>query len=518
MSQDHLGLFDTPPTRRQIQLSIAIVAALALAGLAIIPVANVRWPEVPAFVPVVNTVIVVGDIIIAAMFSAQAAIFRSRSLVALASGYLFIGLILIPQTLTFPGVFAPSGLLGADWSTAAWFAAIRRIALPFIPILYVVLRRDTASVGTEDDPKIALGLACGAGLAAAITLIVVLGQDYLPAFFNSRNGAIAWKIVVLSIVTIALSLTAMALVFRSRKSVLDMWLIVALASWIIQSVMNIPLHARYSVGWYALYLMMLVSNMIILVALIAESNRLYARLAMATAARNRERQAQRMSVDGVAAAISHEVGQPLTALSLNVTAALASLTANRPNVDKAIVALEEIQNSANRSFDVLKSIRSMFGREPGWAGELDLNDLVQGSISRLKRELAAARVALDVSLEPHLPPLTANRVQLQQVLDNLIVNALESLNSTRGRKRQVAVRTARGKWHVRLEVSDNGKRIAEEDKWRVFDTFQDGGSDTNGIRLSLCRTIVEEHGGRIWVTPGEKYGTTFHVELPSHAD
>jgi signal transduction histidine kinase len=100
-----------------------------------------------------------------------------------------------------------------------------------------------------------------------------------------------------------------------------MWLLVALSGWLIQSLLNILIQARFTAGWYGLFVMMLVANLIVMLALIAESNRLYARLALSTAARNRERETRLMSMDAVTAAISHEIGQPLTAVSLNASAA-----------------------------------------------------------------------------------------------------------------------------------------------------------------------------------------------------
>lgn len=518
MPQYYLGLFDTPPRRREVRIGIAVVALLFAAAILVYPVSDRLWPEVTAFVPVVDTVIVVGDVIIAANFFTQAAIFRSRSLSVLAAGYLFIGLVLIPQALTFPGAFSPIGLLGADLSTSAWFAATRRLAFPIIPILYVLIRNkeDSGSRNFDDDgtANVAIGVWVAVGLAGALTFGILAGQDFLPALFSSRADAIFVKILILNLSAITLTLTAFALVYRSRKCVLDVWLLVALASWLIQSFMNLPLHARFSIGWYALYTMMLMSNMIILVALIAESNRLYARLALATAARSRARQAERMSIDAVAAAISHEVGQPLTALSLNASAAMSSLRAKSPNVEKAIVAVGEIQESAKRSFDVLRSIRSMFSKQPGWASETDLNALIQQSLLRLEREMAAAKISAELDLDRDLPAIMANRVQLQHVVANLLVNAVESLNSIRGRRRRISVLSSTSGSHVSLEIGDNGASLTEEEAWSVFDAFQSSDSDSKGIRLSLCRTIVEEHGGRIWATPGEKQGMVFHVELP----
>jgi signal transduction histidine kinase len=517
MSQDHLGLFDTPPDRREVRFSVVIVALLFSVFIVILPLSGTRWGEVVAFIPVVDSIIFVGELIIATLLYAQAAIFRSRSLTILASGYLFLALLLIPHALTFPGAFSQDGLLNAGLSSTAWLSTVRRIAFPLAVIFYVGSGRPSRPTlpGTElPQPNIATGIAAAVALAAGATILTVSGHDLLPPLFTSRGDAVYSNVAIINALTIALTLVAMGLLFLRRKSVLDLWLLVALAAWLIQSLLNLPLRARFTVGWYSLYTMMLISHLIVLIALIAEVNRLYSRLALATAARNREREAQRMSMDAVAAAISHEVGQPLAAVSLNASAGLNWLTSPRPNVTKAIEALHAISDSGRRSFDVLKSIRAMFAKKPGWASELILNDVVHETVTSLDAELAGARVSLQLSLDEELPPIMANRVQLQHVVSNLIANAIESLSSTRGRRRRITIQSSHKDHSVLLEISDNGIGIAEDDTWRVFDAFQATSANGDGIRLSICRTIVEEHGGRIWASRGDDYGATFHVQLP----
>jgi signal transduction histidine kinase len=518
MSQDHLGLFDTPPDRREVRFGVAVVALLFAAFVVILPIGGTHLGETVAFMASVDSIIFVGELIIATLLYSQAAIFRSRSLTILASGYVFLALLQIPHVLTFPGAFSTEGLLNAGVSSTAWLSTIRRIAFPLVIILYGVFYqpdRPAPPEPAQNSPKIMTGLVAAVALAAAATSLALGGHDFLPPLFTNRGDAVYANVAIVNASTIALTIVAIALLSLRRKSVLDMWLLVALAAWLIQSLLNLPLRARFTVGWYSLYTMMLISHLVVLLALIAEVNRLYARLALATAARNRERDAQRMSMDAVAAAISHEVGQPLAAVSLNASAGLSWLTLAPPNVAKAIESLHAISDSGKRSFDVLKSIRAMFAKKPGWASELDLNELVLERVTSLERELAAARVSLHLSLEEQLPPLLANRVQLQHVVDNLIANAIDSLNSTRDRRRRISVRSSLSDHSVLLEVTDNGAGISEKDTWHVFDAFQGSDSNGNGIRLALCRTIVEEHGGRIWASQGDAAGATYHVKLPT---
>lgn len=518
MSADNLGLFDTPPGRREVQIGVIIVGLLLAASLAIFPIADTQWPAVPASIPVVEVAVLFGELIIAAVLYAQASIFRSRALTMLASGYVFTALLLVPHGLTFPGSIVPEGLFNAGFSTAAWLAVIRRIAYPIIVILYVLVEVDHVdgkALADRSSAKVPTGLAVACLLALVVSVATIAwGDAYFPSLYTSRLDVAYNNVSIVNLVTILLCLGGMFLLYTRGQSVLDLWLLVALAVWLLQSVVNLPTHHRYTLGWYALLLLMLISNLVVLLALIAESNRLYAKLALTSAARSREQQAERMSIDAVAAAVSHEVGQPLTALSLNASAAMASLNAEPPNVQKAIGAVAEVQESARRTFDVLRSIRSMFSKEPGWADETDINAVIEESLSQLQKEIVAAKIGVKLQLDKDLPAIMANRVQLQHVVGNLLVNAVESLSSTRSRRRRIVICSSAPGSNVLLEIADNGPGLSENETWHVFDAFQDNESDTKGIRLSLCRTIVEEHGGRIWVTPREKQGSTFHVELP----
>jgi len=141
----------------------------------------------------------------------------------------------------------------------------------------------------------------------------------------------------------------------------------------------------------------------------------------------------------------------------------------------------------------------------------------------LDRELAGHKVSLELELDEDLPPTSGSRVQIQRVLINLLTNAIESLGPTRGRSelmtrdrpRRIAIRSMPldGK-NVLVEISDTGVGIPPEKMPRIFDAFFTTKSTGTGLGLSLCRTIVEEHGGRLWASSGEEHGATFHLQLP----
>jgi signal transduction histidine kinase len=518
MSVTQLGLFDTPPNRAQARLGIVIVILIAAAFIATLPLGNLPLGEIRAFVPTMNAVILVGELIIAALLYAQASIFRSRALTILATCYVFTALLLLPHSLAFPGAFSPQGLLGGGVSTPTWIYMPRRAAFPLAALLYVWFRRRelTRQFGTERPAeKAALWAVAAIALAASVTLLATVGHDLLPPYYVDRNSMIYSYALMYELGMLALIAAAAITLFLSRRSVLDLWLLVALWACVIQSLLIMTLQGRFTVGLYCLHAMIMVSHLVVLLALIAESNWLYGRLALSTAARERERDARLMSMDAVTAAIAHEVGQPLTGLITNAMAGHCWVTRDRPDRAKAVAALRAVIEAGNRTNEVIKSIRATFAKGGARATEISLNALVRETAAFLERELAGEKVSLELTLDEALPPVLADRVQIQRVLVNLFTNAIDSLGATRSGPRRIAIRSAplNGR-EVLLEVSDNGIGIEPEEMTRIFEPFFTTKAKGTGLGLSLCRTIVEEHGGRLWASPGAARGATFHLQLP----
>lgn len=521
MSRDRLGLFDTPPDRYEIRFSLILVCLLftSLVILSVLPEA--RLQQIDAFIPMVDAIMFLGDMITATLLYVQALVFRSRALTVLASGFLFEALMLIAHVLTFPGAFAPAGLLGAGVNTTAWIANFWRAAPPIAIIIYVLLKQaDLADQPFSDRPpaKIAVGVFAAVVFAITITILTTRGHDLLPEIFVNNRDLNFANFHRTNGVLILLVVLALVALFPKRKSVLDMWLLVALSGWLAHALLNAQATGRFTVSFYCQFGLLLFSHLVVMLALIVESYRLYIRLALSTEAQNRERESRLMSMDAVAAAIAHEAGQPLNATLLSAMAGLNWLSQTRPNVEKAIAALRDTIDDARRTFDVIKSIRGMFAKSPRAVAEISLNDLVGETASLLERELAGHKVSLELELDESVPPVLVNRVQLQRVILNLLSNAIESLDTTYDRPRRIAIRSAplNGQ-DVLLEVSDTGSGIQPDQMAKIFEPFYTTKEAGTGLGLSLCRTIVEEHGGRLWASRGEEYGATFHLQLPKSA-
>jgi signal transduction histidine kinase len=522
VAQGHLGLFDTPPGRGEIHVGLAITALVYLALAASFSVRDVQVGAIPGFIPAVNSAMLVCDLITAATLYTHAAVFRSRALMILASGYLLAGLMVIPWALTYPGVFSAAGLLGAGINTTGWIAVSWRLAVPGAVLLYAVLKPSDAAAGPVAErprPRTLLSVLGTMALAVALTALATLGHDLLPPFFVDRNVVIRPILVGVNVVTISTTLAALGLVWTRRQSVLDMWLLVAMAAWLAQSLLNAFLGSRSSLGAYAFLGLVLASNLILMLALIAEANRLYARLALSAAETERERGARLVAMDAVATAIAHEVGQPLSAASMSNSAALTALTAARPDVGRAERATREALDANARTFAVIRSIRETFSRNAEALSAFALNALVRETVALLDRELAANDVALQLALDEGLPEVTAHRVQLQRVLVNLMNNAIEAVAEQPARARRIVVRTAAaGAGQVLLEVSDSGPGIAPEHRARIFEPFFTTKAAGTGLGLSLCNSIVVEHGGRLWASANEGDGTTMHLQMPRHPE
>lgn len=517
MSQRHLGLFDTPPSRRDIGLAVAFVASLCFAFVLIMPFTRVRVGEIVAFVPVVDAAMFVGDMIIATLLYAQASMFRSRALTLLAAGFVFMGLLLIPHALTMPGAFAPNGLFGDGANGTAWVMIVRRMTFPAVVIGYALLKQaDQAAWSSGDQPSLRGAYWIGGAVAlAGLWTVTAIGETHLlPKIFESRSEARIDNLTITNLVSIAALLAAMAILYRRQSSVLDVWLQVALAGWLIQSALNLIIESRFTVGFYALFLVMFLSHLAVMLALIAEASRLYARLALFVETREHEFEKVLSSMDSIAGVIAHEVLQPLTAVGLNAKAGMDWLNREPPNPERANSSLQAAMEAGRGAVGVIRNIRATFAEGAEAFSSFSLNDLLRESAGILDDELSE-KVTLDLRLADFTPMVRAHRAQLQRVLIALLTHAAGNSAIAFGETRRVAVYTTRRGRHVRLDVADTGINTQPEDIEHIFEPFFATRPQGDGLGLSLSRTIVEAHGGRLWATTPGDGSLVFHLQLPT---
>jgi PAS domain S-box-containing protein len=217
----------------------------------------------------------------------------------------------------------------------------------------------------------------------------------------------------------------------------------------------------------------------------------------------------------ISATIAHEVNQPLAAIVANGQACLRFLSREKPNLDDVRGAVEWIVKDGNRAGDVIRRVRGLMKKAVTEKAPLDVNDLVNEVTALLRRELAAQRVTPQLELAPSVPPIVGDRVQLQQVIINLVMNGAEAMQATSDQSPRLVVRTYQdGADRVVVAVEDSGPGVASENADRVFDPFFSTKPGGLGMGLSICRSIVEAHGGRLWSSPNAGSGATFQFALP----
>jgi signal transduction histidine kinase len=213
------------------------------------------------------------------------------------------------------------------------------------------------------------------------------------------------------------------------------------------------------------------------------------------------------------ASIAHEVNQPLAAVVANGHACLRWLSASPPNVPKALKAAERIVKDGKDAGQVVRRVRALFKRTAVEKTQLDLGEVIGDVLRLLDSYPARKRVSLDVTLDRDLPLVFADRVQLQQLLLNLMVNALEALEPVSGRVKHLSVRSTRAEPHQAvIQISDNG--IGIDDPVAAFEPFVSTKPEGMGLGLTICRSIVAAHGGKLSTERNVGFGTTFTIALP----
>jgi PAS domain S-box-containing protein len=222
------------------------------------------------------------------------------------------------------------------------------------------------------------------------------------------------------------------------------------------------------------------------------------------------------SLGVLTASIAHEVNQPLSGIITNAGTCLRMLDAEPPNLEGARETARRTIRDGNRASDVIARLRALFNKEELTLEPLDLNGVIREVITLALSDLQRNRIAHQLELAEDLPTITGDRIQLQQVLLNLLRNASDAMSDVHDRRRGLLIRTEREDGdRVRISVRDAGVGVDPQSISKVLDAFYTTKSDGMGIGLSVSRSIIERHSGRLWAEPHDGPGTTFSFSIPS---
>ena len=513
-------------TERGRRLALAVVAVSFALFFALAPFAKVQLAPVIAFIPMYQSAMVVNDVITATLLFGQFSILRTRAMLALAAAYLFTAFLTAYHALSFPGLFAPTGLLGSGPQSTAWLYMFWHAGFPLLVIAYAALKRVDARRGPVGlrTPTVVLGTIATIFVAAsALAFLATAGHDALPSIMAGNRYTPLMVFVVSSVWL--LSFVALVVLLRQKPhSLLDTWLMVSLCAWIFDIALSAVLNqGRYDVGFYAGRAYGLAAATFVLLVLLTENVVLHHRLAKALGAERAEREmvqrrtaelaAANKELEAFAYSVSHDLRAPLRAVD-----GYAKMLEEdyREQLDdegrrKLAVLCASSRNMGQLIDDLLALSR--LGRQPLALSTLSLDALVKEVIAEAREGLEGREVRFVV--DP-LGEVRGDAVLLKQVLANLVGNAVKY---TRGREPAVIEVGTRPDpaGASAFFVKDNGTGFDMRYASKLFGVFQRlhhaDEYEGTGVGLAIVQRLVERHGGRTWAEASPGVGATFYFTL-----
>jgi C4-dicarboxylate-specific signal transduction histidine kinase len=224
----------------------------------------------------------------------------------------------------------------------------------------------------------------------------------------------------------------------------------------------------------------------------------------------------RMATAGeLSASIAHELTQPITGMVSSANAALRWLSAPTPQIDEARSALARVVSAGDRTRDIIHGVRAMFKREAQERCAIDMNRIIHAVLALVEGDIQRHEILIETALEEPAMPVQGDSVQLHQVVLNLAINAIEAMSTIQGRPRLLRLRATYSRDRVWVSIADDGVGINQDDVNRIFKPLFTTKPNGMGMGLSICSSIIEAHGGRIWAAPGDQHGAVFHLVLPT---
>jgi signal transduction histidine kinase/DNA-binding response OmpR family regulator len=509
------------PAERRRALAVMLVSTALF--FALVPFAKLKLPPLPAFIPMYESALVINDLFTAVLLFGQYRILRSRALLVLGSGYLFTALMTAGHALTFPGLFAPEGLLGAGPQTTVWIYMFWHGGFPLFVLAYTRLKgRAAPDAGGAADAFLA---AVPAVAALLLMLLATAGHAALPVLLTPARLYTPSMYVAVGSVWLC-SAAALGVLWRQRPhAVLDLWLLVALSAWLFDIALSAMLNAtRFDLGFYAGRLYGLVACTVVLIELLLENSLLYARLAQAhererhksadLAVARDEAQAASAAKSLFLASMSHEIRTPMNAI-VGLTHLVLETQLNERQRDY----LTKVQTSSKALLSLLNDILDYSKIEAGKVAleseSFSPEETIENVGNLFSAKIEESGLDLWFEIDPSLPlHLLGDSLRLTQVLNNLVGNAIKF--TPHGEIVVRAETVAQGEQlTVRFSVRDTGIGLTPEQAGRLFQVFEQADSSVSrqyggtGLGLAICRRLVELMGGSIGVesTPGQ--GATF---------
>lgn len=505
-----------PYAPRHRAMAIGVVAVMLAVSVLLAPFVSVQIGRIDSFLPVVQTVMSAADLLTATLLFAQYSVQRNRALLSVASGYIFAGSFAFLQTLSFPGSYAPNGLIGDTYNTPAWFFVFWYTTFPLSILAYALLKDKGQTSRWPTKASIAITLICVLVVIALLSWVAIREVEHLPQFFTTGLMVQTPLSNKFNVGLTLLGCLVLLVLFVRRRSVLDLWLMVTLFA----AISNFLVAAyagstRFSLGWYTARGFALIASCLLLSVLITEMTVLYSRLASALVMQRRERANRIASIDAATAAIAHEINSPLASIKLNADTGQEELNAQPLKLEEIRTIFNDIGGASLRVSEIITSVRALFKDATNQPAMISIEGVARQVLRLLQHELQFNKVVVSTEFQVEASFVHADPGQLQQVILNLFKNAIEAMASTppSGRRLNIGTRIE-GRSFVVLSIQDTGTGVPITDQNRIFEAFYTTKPAGMGLGLAICQTIIERYEGRLSLSKSGVQGSTFEISLP----